>query len=57
MERDCLTPEGKECAARSVCSSDIALYSEKCMQYLKVMDSKGLAGSGNKIEKSDEVVT
>jgi len=53
MESDCLTPKGKECAARFVCGSDIKLYSTKCMQYLKVMDDKGLSGSGDKLEQSD----
>ncbi len=48
MESDCLN----KCAAYYVCSSSIRLYSAKCMQYLKVMDSKGLGGSGNKLESS-----
>jgi len=52
MEADCLTPTGKECAARFVCNAK--LYDEKCMKYLKQMDSKGLSACGDKLNKTNE---
>ncbi len=50
MERDCLN----KCAAYYVCSSNIKLYSHKCMQYLKIMDSQGLNGLGEKLKTAQD---